>query len=77
MTSINYIQINKMPFSVMIPLTKIFINKPLNNRMGIVIKVWNARLASHAGVFTLGKGVPLVMTVSADPQVIDTIINTI
>ena len=66
-----------MPFSVMIPLSKIFINKPLNNRIGIIKKVWNARLASHAGVFTVGKGVPLAMTISADPHVIDTIINTI
>ena len=60
-----------MPFSLMIPLTKIFINKPLNNRITIVKKVWNARLASHAGVFTVGKGLPVVIALNTYENTID------
>lgn len=66
-----------MPFSIMIPLSKIFINKPLNNRIGIIKKVWNARLASHAGVFTLGKGVPAVVGIVSSEKVIESIAHTI
>ena len=61
----------------MIPLTKIFINKPLNNRMNIVKTVWNARLASHAGVFTIGKALPVVIALNTSDHVIDAVLNTL
>ena len=64
-----------MPFSIMIPLSKLFINKPLNNRMNIVKTVWNARLVSHASVFTVGKGLPVIIALNSSEDIIDAIIN--
>ena len=64
-----------MPISVMIPLSKLFINKPLNNRMNIVKTVWNARLVSHASFFTVGKGLPVVTALNSSEDVINFVIN--
>ena len=47
-----------MPLSALIPLSRKFILKDLNNRITIVKKIYNFRVGLHASLFTAVNVVP-------------------
>ena len=47
-----------MPLSALIPLSRKFITKDLNNRITIVKKIYNFRVWLHASLFTAVNVVP-------------------
>ena len=49
-----------MPISALIPLSRKFITKDLNNRIAIVKRIYNIRVAVHASLFTAVNVVPHV-----------------
>lgn len=47
-----------MPLSVLVPLSRKFITKDLNNRITIVKKIYKLRVGVHASLFTAINVVP-------------------
>lgn len=47
-----------MPLSALVPLSRKFITKDLNNRITIVKKIYNFRVGVHASLFTAINVVP-------------------
>lgn len=47
-----------MPLSALVPLSRKFITKDLNNRITIIKKIYNFRVGVHASLFTAINVVP-------------------